>query len=171
MKQPFWNPAYKKPLAFGFGFGFLSLFGLLMAVKSIDLPDDAKLARGWQVSGKYVSDSNLGRRNSWATKIGDKYVVCFGNAYGGKTDCSKTYEGRQVTATLVPMPSFLDDQFVIAELREGSNLLYARSDSELIQGWRSDSFQSSLFLSFFIGLVVGVAFAIPDALKSPASTK
>ncbi|WP_332775023.1 hypothetical protein [Polaromonas sp.] len=166
MTQPFWSPAYKKPLVYGFGSGFLVLGGLLMGVKHIALAEDAKLSRGWPVSGRYVSDTSLGRRNSWATKIGEKYVVCAGSAFGGKTDCPNTFEGKQVTATRVAMPSFVDDQLVIAELKEGPTVLYSLSDSELIETWEWRSFKLSLFYSFFVGLVVGVAFAILSTLKS-----
>lgn len=171
MKQPFWSPAYKKPLIYGFLFGFAILGGLLTATKNLAPTESTKLLRGWQVSGKYSSDTSRGRRNSWATKIGEEYVICVGSVYGGKTDCSKDYEGRQVTAMRVAMPSFDGDQLVIAELKEGEVVRYSRSDSELLAQWKAHSFELSLLFSFLMGLVIGVTFAILDAIKSSSRKK
>jgi hypothetical protein len=166
MKQPLWSPAYKKPLAYGFLFGIAIFWGLLTAAKSVAPTENTKLIRGWQVSGKYSSDTSRGRRNSWATKIGEEYVICVGSVYGGKTDCPKDYEGRQVTAIRVAMPSFDGDQLVIAELREGEIVRYSRSDLELLEQWKASSSGLSLFISFAIGLVIGMAFAVLNAIKS-----
>lgn len=166
MRQPFWSPAYKKPLAYGFFFGLAVFWGLLTTTKSIAPSESTKFLRGWQVSGKYSSDTSRGRRNSWATKIGEEYVVCVGSVYGGKTDCPKLYEGRQVTATRAAMPSFDGDQLVIAELKEGEIVRYSRSDFELLEQWKASSVGLSLFISFAVGLVIGLAFAVLNALKS-----
>lgn len=127
------------------------MWGLLTATKYVAPSESTKLLRGWEVSGKYSSDTSRGRRNSWATKIGEEYVICVGSVYGGKTDCPKDYEGRQVTAMRVAMPSFDRDQLVIAELKEGDVARYSRSDSELLEQWKAHSFELSLLFSFVLG--------------------
>ncbi|MCZ8255296.1 MAG: hypothetical protein O9327_06495 [Polaromonas sp.] len=166
-KKPFWSPSYAKPIFYASVFGLVVFVGLTMAVEAITPPAEARLQRGWPVSGKYTNDSSKGRRNSWATKIDEEYVVCVGSAYGGKTDCSNWYEGKLVVAERVLMPSLDGDTLVIAELREGSRVLETRSDAELISLWRSSSFSATLSLTFMTVVLVAMVFSILGIYRSP----
>ena len=159
-KKPFWNPSYAKPIVYTSLFGIAVFVGLSMAVKAITPPAETKLQRGWPVSGKYFSDTSVGRRNSWGTKIGEEYVVCVGSAYGGKTDCEKSYEGRQVVAVRAVMPSLYGDRLVIAELREGSRVLYSKSDAELLSQWEYFSFSETMLWTGMVVILSAMFFSV-----------
>ena len=159
-KKPFWNPSYAKPIVYTSLFGIAVFVGLSMAVKAVTPPAETKLLRGWPVAGKYTNDTSRGRRNSWATKIGEEYVVCVGSAYGGKTDCVKDYEGKQVVAVRAVMPGLYGDELVIAELREGSRLLYSRSDAELLTQWEYFSFPETMLWTFMVIVLSGMLFSV-----------
>ena len=136
-----------------------------MAVNAIAPPPEAKLLRGPPVSGKYVIEhSGAGRKNPM-TKIGNQYVYCTGSAYGGHV-CGKWHDGRQVVAERVSMPGLYGDQLVVAEIREGAHLLHARSDAELLEEWRSQSFEMTLFLTFFVVVSVAALISLPSAVGS-----
>jgi len=131
-----------------------------MAVKAVTPAAETKLLRGWPVSGKYTNDTSRGRRNSWATKIGEEYVVCVGSAYGGKADCVKDYEGKQVVAVRAVMPSLYGDELVIAELREGSRVLYSKSDAELLRQWEYFSSSETKLWTFMVIILSGMFFSV-----------
>jgi hypothetical protein len=163
LKRPFWSPSYAKPMLCAGFFGLVVFGGLHMAVNAIAHPPEAKLLRGPPVSGKYVIENSGAGRKSPMSKIGNQYVYCTGSAYGAYV-CDKWHEGRQVVAERVSMPGLYGDQLVVSEIREGDRLLHARSDAELLEKWKSRSFDVTLFLTLFVVVSVAVLISLPSLL-------
>jgi len=58
------------------------------------------------------------------------------------------------------MPSLYGDELVIAELREGSRLLYSRSDAELLTQWEYFSFSETMLWTFMVIVLSGMLFSV-----------
>lgn len=162
--KPFWDPSYAKPIAYTCLLALAVFVGLTVAVKTIALPADTKLQRGWQVSGKYVDDSS---RRAWISRIGGTYVICSASAFGSRGSCDPAYKGKEVVAESVRMPSFFGDVLVVAEMREGYRTIYSMSDAELLKRWEEHSSFLTRITVFFVLGIAGAFFSVLAEPKAP----
>lgn len=163
-KKPFWDPSYAKPIAYTSLLALAVFVGLTVAVKSIALPAETKLQRGWQVSGKYIDESSKRARVS---RIGEAYVICSASAYGSRGGCDPAYKGKEVVAEIVSMPSFYGDVLVVAEIREGYRTIYSVSDAELLKRWEEHSSFLTRITAFFLIGIAGAFFSVLAEPKAP----